>query len=293
MILYFIFQGIQTLSSLPSLSFDCWKLEGDMSIPVPNVQSLGCLHRMNSESCSLSQGWTPHIHRITADVLTNSAPSQLSHPLISSNSEEGRDDQIIVTQGKSGAVTKGCDSLIECVDEKIKIVLMHDSGSCKDHKENQQIDGIHKNMYHIGNPDTALPKSNDKGQFIVRPRTEDHMQSQGDMLNHSNKHSSGLDPDNMHEAYDRKKTTWPTKENRKRLSDKGREKLKRDKSPISVKQTKQNDCDRIGNTKEKRDTSNVNREKASSVSNVSSHLRFICWQVYMYICFRGYMLQMK
>lgn len=293
MILYFIFQGIQTLSSLPSLSFDCWKLERDMSIPVPNVQSLGCLHRMNSNSCSLSHGWTPHIHRITADALTNSVPSQLSHPLTSSNSEEGRDDQIIVTHGKSGAVTKGCDSEFEGVDGKIKIVLMHDSGSCKDHNENQQIDGIRKNIYHIDNPEMALPISNDKGQFFVRPSTEDHMKSQGDMLNHSNKHSSGLNPDNMHEAYDRKKNTWPTKENCKRLSDKGREKFKRDKSPISVKQAKQIDCDQIGNTKEKRDTSNENREKASSVSNVSSHLSFICWQVYMYNCFRRYMLQMK
>lgn len=285
-------QGIQTLSSLPSLSaFDCWKFERDMFIPVPNMQSLGSLHRMNSESCSLNQGWTPYMHRITAEVLSNSVPSQLSHPLTSSNSEEGSgigdvgivnpvnsitisasskleiDDQMIVTQGKSGAVTKGCDSLIEGVDGKIKIILMHDSGSCNDHKEDQPIGRIHKNMYHIDNPEMALPKSNNKGHFFVRPRTEGHLQSQGDMLNHPNKHSSGLNPDNMHEAYDRKEAIWPTKENRKRLSDKGREQLKRDKSPISVKQTKQIDCGQIGNTKEKRDTSIENREKASSVFN--------------------------
>ncbi|KAH6769077.1 Protein kinase superfamily protein [Perilla frutescens var. frutescens] len=299
-------QGIETLSSLPSLSsFDCSKLKRDMfrtalfrklqfnfetensahnAAEIPNMQRLDCFHRMNSKSYSLNRGRTPHLHRIMAEELSNYVPSpKLSHPLTSSHSEErdGIDDvgivnpvssmtisassmleideQMKVTQEKRGAITQGCDLLTEGVDGNVKEVLIHSSSS-KGHKENQPMDN------HMDNPEKALPKSINKGHSLVRPRTEGHLQSQGDMLNRPIKHSSGFIPDNKHEAYHRKKTISSTTENCKRLSNKGREQFKRDKNSISVKQTKQIDSDQIVNTKEKRDTFIENGEKASSLS---------------------------
>ncbi|XP_057775600.1 uncharacterized protein LOC130994574 isoform X2 [Salvia miltiorrhiza] len=285
----------QGISSLPTLSvFDCWNLERDVFIPEAHRKS-----EFNSETENAAEAEIPNMQisstrhgpQIMAEELLNYVPSpkRPSHPL-SSNFEEGGgigdngivdhvinsmtisassklDEQMIVTQKRSDAVAQGCDSLTEGVDGKIKEVFVHDPGSCKGHKEHQSIDRIHKTKYDKDNAEKALPKSDNKGRIFIRARTEGHLQSQGDMLNHSMKHSSTLNLDTRRAAYDRKNDICPTKEKRKRLTDKAQEQCKRDKTPVSVQQTKKIDCDQIENTKEKRDASAENKEKPSSISN--------------------------
>lgn len=301
-----VFQGIETLSSLPSLSSsDSLKLKSDMFIPIVHRKlecnfevdgasehiadkiSNNCLHRMNFKSYFLDLGSSPYKHQIQTEELLNSVPSpkKLPHSLSSINFEEGGgigdtvsvhpvnsitisasskaeiDEQMTATHKRTDAIIQGCDSLTEAIDGKIKEVFLHGSGGCKGHKQHQQLDRIRKTKYDKDYPEQALPKSYNKGHISSRQRTE----SQGDMVNHSIKHSSALDPD-------RKKPISPT--NRKRLTGKSQEQCKRDKNPVSVQQTKKVDCDHIVNAKEKWDASFENRDKPSSTSNVSSHLRF-------------------
>ncbi|KAL1568957.1 non-specific serine/threonine protein kinase [Salvia divinorum] len=281
-------QGAETLSSLPSLSAsDCWKLKRDMFIPVahrdfefkaaeiPNMKKFSCLHRTSSKPFFLDLGSIPHRHQVMAQELSNSVPSpeKLSHPL-SSNFEEGSgigivdpasskleiDEQMTVTQKRTDAVTQNCDSLTESDAEKKKEVFVHDSGSCKGHKEHQPLDRTH-------NPEKAVPKSNNKGHMSKRPGAAGHLQSQRDAPNRSNKHSSAPNPN-------RKKAICPTAENHKRLTDKGQEQCKREKNPVSARQVKKIDCDQILIAKEKRDAFVDNREKPSSISNNTDQVPF-------------------
>lgn len=302
MTLYSIFQGTETLSSLPSLPG--FKNE-HFPAEIQNMQRFSCLHRMNSKCYPLNPGRTPFLHRITAEEMLISLLSSKLYPM-NSNLEEGGgisdigivhpvptitispssklDEKMIGTQEKSDDATLGFDSLTEGVDRKIDEILVQGSGSCKGHNECK----IHKIKCDNDNPEKALPESNNKGHFIIRPRTEDHLQSWGDKLNHSIKHSSGISPDNKPEAYDRKKAICPANENCKCLSDKGQEQCERKKNSSSIRQTKKINCDQIVNFKEKRDTSIENRERPSSISSVSSHLRFIssgCIFASLNVCF--------
>lgn len=256
---------------------------------IPN----NCLHRMNYQSYFLDLGSSPYKHQIQTEELLNSVPSpkKLPHSLsihfeegngiggtgsvhpvnsitISASSKAEIDEQMAATHKRTDAVIQGCDSLTEAIDGKIKEVSLHGSGSRKGHKQHQQLDRIRKTKCDKDNSEQALPKSNNKGHVSSRQRTNGHLQSQGDMVNHSIKHSSALNPD-------RRKPISPNAENCKRLTGKSQEQCKRDKIPDSVQQSKKVDCDQIVNAKEKWDASFENRDKPSSTSNVSSHLRFM------------------
>ncbi|XP_042009363.1 probable serine/threonine-protein kinase cdc7 isoform X2 [Salvia splendens] len=253
---------------------------------IPN----NCLHRMNYQSYFLDLGSSPYKHQIQTEELLNSVPSPKKLPQsLSINFEEGSgigdtgsvhpvnsrtisasskaeiDEQMTATHKRTDAVIQGCDSLTEAIDGKIKEVFLHGSGSRKGYKQHQQLDRIRKTMYDKDNSKQALPKSNNKGRVSSRQRTEGHLQSQGDMVNHSIKHSSALNPD-------RKKPISPTTENCKRLTGKIQEQCKRDK--VSVQQAKKVDCDQIVNAKEKWDASFENRDKPSSTSNNGQQVPF-------------------
>ncbi|XP_042005376.1 probable serine/threonine-protein kinase cdc7 isoform X1 [Salvia splendens] len=255
---------------------------------IPN----NCLHRMNFQSYFLDLGSSPYKHQIQTEELLNSVPSpkKLPHSLsinfeegsgigvtgsvhpvnsvtISASSKAEIDEQMTATHKRTDAVIQGCDSLTEAIDGKIKEVFLHGSGSSKGHKQHQQLDRIRKTKYDKDNSEQALPKSNNKGLVSSRQRTKGHLQSEGDMVNHSIKHSSALNPD-------RKKPISPNTENCKRLTGKSQEQCKRDKNPVSVQQAKKVDCDQIVNAKEKWDASFENRDKPSSTSNNGHQVPF-------------------
>ncbi|KAL1556281.1 non-specific serine/threonine protein kinase [Salvia divinorum] len=266
-------QGIETLSSLPSLSAsDCWKLKRDIFIPVVH-KKLECNFEVEDAVTNSVPSPKKLPHSLSINFEEGSGIGDISsvHPVnsltISASSKAEIDEQMTATHERAGAVIQGCDSLTEAVDGKIKEVFPHDSGSCKGHKKHQQLDRIRKTKYDKDSPEQTLPKFNNKGHNSSRQRTEGHLQCQGDMVNHSIKHSSALNPD-------RKKAICPTTENRKRLTDKGQEQCKTDKNPVSVQQMEKVYCDQIVNAKEKMDASYENTEKPSSISNNAKQVPF-------------------
>lgn len=276
---YTIFQVSETIASLPPLpTFG----NEHVATEIRNMQRFSCLYRMNSQSYSLSLGKTPFLHRITAQESLNYVPSpKLLHPL-NTESEEGGgisdigilhpvttitisassklDEQMIVAQEKGDDAPLGFDSLTQGINRKTKEVFLQGSGSCKGYNEYQPVHRIHK-----------INRGKDNGHI----RAEGHLQSWGNTLNHSIKHSPSLSPDNKPEAYDWKKATCPPNENCKHLSDKGKQQLVREKASGVISQTEKINCDHIVNFNKKRDTSIENRERPSSISSVSSHLRLM------------------
>ncbi|KAI3453457.1 hypothetical protein Pfo_010120 [Paulownia fortunei] len=284
-----------TKSTSGQLSYEIENVEheyNEMEVEFPNREGLGYLHRKSCKSHSLVRGRFPNAHKIVAEETINSVPlPELSLlPRIMRNSEGTKigdidivnpinsvnictsskldvDEQMIVSQEENEAFIQGCESLTEDVNGKRKEVSLHDSGRCRGHRENQPMDAAFKDRSHIDNPEKTLVEANNEALFLVRPRTEGHLQSQGDMLNHLMKYSSIPKPDHKDETYDRKKAICHTMENCKSLPDKGPEQFKRDKIPTSEKQKIKFNCDQNMNTKEKRETSMENRKRASSISN--------------------------
>ncbi|KAL0446387.1 UNVERIFIED_CONTAM: Cell division cycle 7-related protein kinase [Sesamum latifolium] len=120
--------------------------------------------------------------------------------------------------------------------------------------------------YHIDNPEKTLDKANDVALFHVGPRTEDHLQSQGDMLNNLLKYSSTPKPDQKDEPNNSDKTLCLTMENNNRLPDGGPEQFKADKDSDLDKQKTKCNGDQYINTKEKRAASTEIRKRAASIS---------------------------
>ncbi|KAK6122248.1 hypothetical protein DH2020_044009 [Rehmannia glutinosa] len=262
-----------------------------MEIKFPNRRGLGYLHRKSCKSYSRSHGRFPNIHKTEAEEIMNYVPlPQLSLlPHIMGNSEGSKigdvdivnpinsinissfklevDDQMTVSQEENEAGTQGCGSSTEDVNGKRKEASLHDSGRCRHHKENQPMDTTCKSRSHIdNNPEKTLGEANNEALFLVTPRTDSHLQNQGDMPSHIMESSSITKPNHKDERYDKKKALCPTMENFKRLPEKGPVQIRRDKNPTE-KQHRMFNGDQNMNTKEKRETSMENRKKVPSISN--------------------------
>ncbi|KAK4423033.1 Cell division cycle 7-related protein kinase [Sesamum alatum] len=284
-------QGIETLSGLsPLLAYDCRRLEkimfkpamfaerssgqlgykventgdgySEMGVIVLNKEELGYLHQKRFKSNSLSRGRFPHIEKqLVAEDPMHSVPHPdlLLHPCMMGNSEGSRIENDTVDQV--------CESLPEDLNWKKKEVSIHESGRSRGHKENQQMYTTYTDRFHIDNPEKTLDKANNVELFHVIPRTDDHLQSQGEVLNHLVKYSFMPKPDQKDEPNNREKTLCLTMESSKRLPDGGTEQFKADKNSNLDKQKTKCNCDQYINTKEKRATSTENRKRASSISN--------------------------
>ncbi|KAK6146415.1 hypothetical protein DH2020_020284 [Rehmannia glutinosa] len=279
-------KGVETLSTLSLiLEYDSMKLEkvmfgpplytkissgqlsyvgheyDQMEIKFPNRRGLGYLHRKSSLTSTAYNGKLGRSKIGDVDIV---------NPINSINISSFKlevDDQMTVSQEENEAGTQGCGSLTEDVNGKRKEASLHDSGRCRHHKENQPMDTTCKSRSHIdNNPEKTLGEANNEALFLVTPRRDSHLQSQGDMPSHIMESSSITKPNHKDETYDKKKALCPTMENFKRLPEKGPVQIRRDKNPTE-KQHRMFNCDQNMNTKEMRETSMENRKKVPSISN--------------------------
>ncbi|GFQ03998.1 cell division cycle 7-related protein kinase [Phtheirospermum japonicum] len=248
----------------------------EMEVKHPNREGLDYLYRQSCKSYSLSEGRLPQIHKVGAEVPL----SQLSLPPHIMESSEGSkfggidivnpinsfklevDERMIVSHEENEAAVQGCESLkTKDVNGKGKEVWSRDSGRHRGHKENQLMDIPFTDRSHVDKPEKTLGEANDEALFPVRPRTEGHLPSQGDMLN-INRYSSITKPDH-NETRDIKKAICPTMENGKLLPYEGLQQGKRHKNLTTEKQQMKLNCE-LNMNKVKRELFKEKGKKASS-----------------------------
>ncbi|KAL3619414.1 hypothetical protein CASFOL_036984 [Castilleja foliolosa] len=275
-----------TKSSFEHVSYETENVEHqyhEVDVKYPNLQRADCLHRQSCNSCFHFQGRFQHIHKVDADEIINPSPLlQLSlPPHIMENSEVSKfggidvvnqinsfklevDEQMIVSHEENEDVVQVRDSLIKDVNGKGKEIWSHDSGRHRGHKENQSMDILFKDRSHVDKPEKTPGEANNEALFAVRPKTEGHLQSQGDILN-INRNSSITKPDHKDKTLNIKKAICPTMEEEKLLLDNGLQQGKGHKNLTVEKQHMKLNCD-LNMNNVKRELFTEKGKKASSTS---------------------------